>query len=59
MIITHYCRTREDALTQAKKAAKQPGYDYWGKTFPNGRKGFEVYKNGNTVERYIARDIIL
>lgn len=58
-MITHYCRTLEDALKKAKKAAKQPGYDYCGKTFQNGKRGFEVYKNGNTVERYIAMDIIL
>ena len=32
MIITHYCRSFEDALKKAKQVAKQPGYDYWGKT---------------------------
>ena len=44
-------------MKQAKKAAKKPGYDYWGKTFPNGRRGFEVYKNGKLVERYVARSV--
>lgn len=57
MIITHYCRTLEDALKQAKKAAKQPGYDYWGKTFPDGRKGFEIFKYGNLVEKYVAKSV--
>jgi len=47
----------EDALKKAKKAAKQPGYDYWGKTFPNGRRGFEVYRNGNLVELYVALSV--
>ena len=45
-------------MKQAKQAAKQPGYDYWGKTFPNGMRGFEVYKNGNLVERYVARSVV-
>jgi len=51
-MITHYCRTQEDALKQAKQAGKQPGCYFGGITFPNGRKGFAVYKNGTLVERY-------
>lgn len=57
MIITHYCRTQEDALKRAKQVAKQPGYDFRGITLPDGRRGFEVYKNGNLVERYVARTV--
>ncbi len=53
MIITHYCRTQEDALKRAKQAGKQLGCYYGGITLPNGRKGFAVYKNGKMVERYL------
>ena len=54
MIITHYCRTLEEALKQAKQAGKQPGCEFWGITI-SGRKGFAVYKNGMLVERYIKK----
>jgi len=53
MIITHYCRTQEDALKQAKRAGKEPGCYYGGITFKNGKKGFAVYKNGKLVEMYL------
>ena len=53
-MITHYCRTNEEALKQAKKAGKQPGCDYWGITLPDGRKGFVIYRNGRLVERYLT-----
>jgi hypothetical protein len=51
---SHYCRTHEDALKQAKRAGKEPGCYYGGITFKNGKKGFAVYKNGNLVERYFV-----
>lgn len=54
MIITHYFRTQEDALFRAKQVAKQPGYDFWGVTMPNGKRGFAIYKKGNLVEQYIT-----
>ena len=54
-MITHYCRSLEDALKKAKLAAKESGYDYWGITLPNGKRGFAVHKNGNLVERYITK----
>ena len=54
MIITHYCRTLEEALKQAKQAGKQPGCEFWGITI-SGRKGFAVYKSGMLVERYIKK----
>jgi len=53
MIITHYCRTQEDALKQAKQAVKQPGCEFWGITV-SGKKGFAVYRNGFLVERIIS-----
>jgi len=54
-MITHYCQTLEEALKKAKQAGKQPGCEFWGKTFPDGKKGFVVYKNGFLVERYIKK----
>ena len=54
MIITHYCRTLDDALKHAKLAGKQHGYEYEWKIFPNGGKGFAVYKHGNLVEKYLV-----
>lgn len=57
MIITHYCRTPEDAFKRAKQAGKQPGYDYRGFTLPDGRRGFKVFKNGNLVEMYVERTV--
>ena len=54
-MITHYCQTLEEALKKAKQAGKQPGCEFWGKTFPDGKKGFAVYKNGTLVERYIKK----
>lgn len=59
MIITHYCRTQEDALRRAKQVAKQPGYDFWGITMPNGKRGFVIYKKGIMVERYVQKSLEL
>jgi len=54
VMITHYCRTQEDALKQAKRAGKEPGCYYGGITLPNGKRGFAVYKNGKLVENYVV-----
>jgi len=56
-MITHYCRTNEEALKQAKKAGKQPGCEYMGITLPDGRKGFVIYRNGRLVERYVSMTV--
>jgi hypothetical protein len=54
-MITHYCRSLEDALKKAKLAGKQPGCEYMGIILHTGKKGFAVYKNGKLMERYVAR----
>ena len=38
----------------AKQAGKKPGCYYGGITFPNGKKGFAVYRNGTKVEFYVC-----
>ena len=51
---TYYFKKQEDALKKAKQAGKQPNTVFGGITLPNGRIGFNVYKNGSLVERYMV-----
>ena len=53
-MVTYYCTSLEEALRQAKKAGKQPGCYFGGITFPNGRRGFAVYRDGKVIVRYTA-----
>ena len=51
---TYYCNTLEEALKRAKKAGKESGCHYGGITFPSGRKGFAIYREGKIIEKYTA-----
>ena len=51
---TYYFRKQEDALKKAKQAGKVPNTEINGITLANGRKGFEIYRKGNLVERYLV-----
>ena len=51
---TYYFKKQEDALRKAKQAGKQPNATFNGMTMPDGRKGFDVYRKGTLVERYLV-----
>lgn len=51
---TYYFKKKEDALRKAKQAGKKPNTTFNGMTMPDGRIGFDVYRKGTLVERYLV-----
>ena len=51
---TYYIKTHEEALRKAKQAGKQQDCEFRGITLPDGSKGFNVYRKGTLVERYVV-----
>ena len=55
MIRIHYCNDKEEMLRRVKAITKKCGCYYSGFVLPDGRRGFEIHRDGKVEEKYIAR----
>lgn len=51
----HYCVDKEDMLRRVKAISRKGGCYYSRFVLPDGRRGFDIHRDGKVVDKYIAK----
>lgn len=51
----YYCADKEDMLRRVKAISRKGGCYFSGFVLPDGRRGFEIHRDGKVEEKFIAK----